>query len=101
MPCDYSIYPPNWLSEIRPRILARANNKCEVCGNVMFFQDSQLAHRICKSKMHLKKYGKEIIHHSLNLALVCGLECNSAVNIGNNPMEVEKLIKRIEDSLRG
>jgi len=32
MPIDYSKYPPNWLSEIRPRIMARANNKCEKCG---------------------------------------------------------------------
>lgn len=32
MPCDYSRYPPNWKSEIRPRILARAKNRCELCG---------------------------------------------------------------------
>lgn len=25
-------YPANWKSEIRPRILARANNRCEFCG---------------------------------------------------------------------
>ena len=32
MPIDYSRYPPNWKTEIRPRILARANNCCEHCG---------------------------------------------------------------------
>lgn len=32
MPCDYSKYPPNWKTEIRPRILERADNKCEWCG---------------------------------------------------------------------
>lgn len=32
MPCNYSKYPPNWKSEIRPRILERAGNKCELCG---------------------------------------------------------------------
>lgn len=32
MPIDYSKYPPNWLSEIRPRIMERANNKCEFNG---------------------------------------------------------------------
>jgi len=32
MPIDYSKYPPNWLTEIRPRIMKRADNKCEVCG---------------------------------------------------------------------
>lgn len=32
MPIDYKKYPSNWLSEIRPRILQRANNCCERCG---------------------------------------------------------------------
>ena len=32
MPINYSKYPPNWKTEIRPRILARSNNKCECCG---------------------------------------------------------------------
>lgn len=34
MPIDYSNYPPNWKTEIRPAVLKRANNCCEVedCG---------------------------------------------------------------------
>jgi hypothetical protein len=32
MPINYSLYPPNWLTEIRPTILKRANNRCEKCG---------------------------------------------------------------------
>ena len=32
MPIDYSRYPKNWLTEIRPAILARAGNRCEWCG---------------------------------------------------------------------
>lgn len=32
MPIDYSRYPPGWLKVIRPRIMKRANNKCEICG---------------------------------------------------------------------
>lgn len=32
MPIDYSKYPPNWLNEIRPRIMKRANNTCEAEG---------------------------------------------------------------------
>lgn len=31
MPIDYSRYPPNWKSEIVPRIIERAGNKCEFC----------------------------------------------------------------------
>lgn len=32
MPIDYSRYPPGWLRETRPRIMARAENRCEQCG---------------------------------------------------------------------
>ncbi len=32
MPIDYSKYPKNWKTEIVPRILERACNKCEFCG---------------------------------------------------------------------
>lgn len=32
MPCDYSKYPANWKTEIRPRILERARSHCESCG---------------------------------------------------------------------
>lgn len=31
MPIDYSEYPPNWKTEIRPAVLKRANNCCEEC----------------------------------------------------------------------
>lgn len=32
MPINYNKYPKNWKTEIRPRILKRAKNKCECCG---------------------------------------------------------------------
>jgi len=32
MPCDYSHYPANWKTEIRPRILERAAHRCEQCN---------------------------------------------------------------------
>lgn len=32
MPIDYSKYPPNWKTEIRPSILKRAGDRCERCG---------------------------------------------------------------------
>lgn len=32
MPVDYKKYPPSWLSEIRPRIMQRANKTCEFEG---------------------------------------------------------------------
>ncbi len=32
MPIDYSDYPPNWKTEIVPRIRERSGDKCEWCG---------------------------------------------------------------------
>jgi len=32
MPCDWTKYPANWRTEIRPRILARERNCCKFCG---------------------------------------------------------------------
>ena len=32
MPIDYSKYPVNWKTEIRPAILERAGDRCEFCG---------------------------------------------------------------------
>lgn len=34
MPVNYKLYPPTWHSDIRPAVLKRAGNKCEVCGVV-------------------------------------------------------------------
>lgn len=32
MQIDYTKYPPDWHSRIRPAVLERAGNCCEVCG---------------------------------------------------------------------
>jgi len=32
MPINYKEYPTNWKTEIRPAVLARADNCCEFCG---------------------------------------------------------------------
>ena len=31
MPINYKLYPANWKTEIRPRILQKAGNRCEIC----------------------------------------------------------------------
>jgi hypothetical protein len=80
--------------EAKRRIMAE-RRVCEVCGN----PGVQLAHRIPQSSYNLYAYGRAIIHHELNLALVCGLECNSKVNIGQVPAKKWELLKEIEKQL--
>lgn len=46
MPIDYSQYPENWSTEIRPDILSRANNCCELCN----VKNYAIGHRDQKGK---------------------------------------------------
>lgn len=69
---------------------------CEVCGKPVELSQAQLGHRFPKTKYNIRKYGKDITHHSYNLALVCSLKCNSAVNISNKPEEIKVLVERIK-----
>ena len=67
----------------------------------MHLGNLQLAHRIPKAKSYLKKYGKEVIHHKLNLATVCSLKCNDAVLLDpkTHPIEAQELIEKINEVL--
>jgi hypothetical protein len=46
MPCDYSKYPKDWKTVIRPKILKRENNCCKFCG----VENNRLIHRYGKEK---------------------------------------------------
>lgn len=65
---------------------------CQRCGRVAVF----LAHRIAQTKNNIRKYGKENIHHWLNLVPVCyDQSCNDSFNIGNRPAECRELLTKI------
>lgn len=51
MPVNYKKYPSNWLTEIRPAILARANNCCECCG-----VDNYMIRRFVNGKSQTDNY---------------------------------------------
>lgn len=53
MPVDYSIYPPNWKTEIRPRILERAGNRCEFCGAENYQSHPVTGSRVILTVAHL------------------------------------------------
>jgi hypothetical protein len=88
------------LAELKLKLFQKYLWTCEVCKRPLAtFGTPQLAHRISQSKMNLRKYGEEIIHHELNLAPVCCLKCNSAVLIDRNPEQTELLIDRILEAI--
>lgn len=78
--------------EQKRQIIADHGFACIKCGAPAIF----LAHRIAKTKANLRKYGQEVIHHRYNLLPVCSNSgCNSAQNLGNRPMEADKLAAQI------
>jgi hypothetical protein len=62
MPINYKKYPPTWLSEIRPRIMLRANNTCEFEGCT--FKHNQLVYRGKKNNRieWYKTFAEAVIH---------------------------------------
>jgi len=85
--------------ELREELFRASGYYCAHCGGSLLAHGTpQLAHRIAQSKANIKKYGPAIIHHRLNLVPVCQIEpCNSAMNIGNNPGEIQELLEQIEE----
>ena len=83
------------LAELRRVVYTRERGVCQACGEAVPFP-GELAHRIAQSKMNLEKYGKRIIHHPSNLALVCRGKpcCNDRMSI-RSPMLVVKLVTKI------
>ena len=86
-------------NEYKSYRVLKAGGCCEVCG--IPSNNLQLAHRLPKTKYNLKYYGKEIIHHDLNIVVTCD-KCNSSVLIGrgSNPVEAQKLIDSIKRDLK-
>ena len=88
------------LDEFKLRMLTE-HPYCEQCLLMGVVRPAtQLAHRIPQTKHNLATYGKAIIHHPLNIACVCGLACNAAVNIEHRPMAKAQLIAEIQDDMR-
>lgn len=83
--------------EQRAEIFKRDCYTCQHCRSSIFeYGTPQLAHRVAQTKANLKKYGKAVIHHPLNMVSACSLECNAAMNIGMNPGKVMSLVREIE-----
>lgn len=86
------------LEDTKQRLADRCGWRCEVCGRPILDGQPQLAHRIAKSKANLAKYGEAVIHHDLNLAMVCCLKCNDAVLV-SKPDTVAELLAEIQGGL--
>ncbi len=80
-------------------IFREQNGICPVC-NKGFNNPSEIqaAHRVCKSKVNIKKYTPEVIHHKFNIACTHDV-CNSAVLVNPETQTGKDLIERIKEDL--
>jgi 5-methylcytosine-specific restriction endonuclease McrA len=89
------------MQEQRQEIFRRDGYTCQYCGESIYrFGNPQLAHRISQGVANIKRYGKAVIHHPLNMASVCSLRCNDAQNIGFNTLQADALAEKIKLELR-
>lgn len=86
-------------AETRAYVYNRAGGYCQVCGNRLNWQTFQLAHKIPQDKRNVKRWGKKVIHHPLNLKATCSQSCNDRVSIRNHPVAQMELIQRIKEAL--
>ena len=79
----------------RQYALAVSGGVCEVCGKTLTSSTWQGAHRIANTKPNRAKWGKFVIDHPLNIAIVCSLKCNQVCNIGYDEGKCLRLVQRI------
>lgn len=99
-----NFYEQERAEELKRKIIQDQDGFCAnpECDNQLdFYGPPQLAHRVAKSKANLKKYGAKVIHHRLNLAAVCCLNCNSAMLINPDSLPGHKLIMIIRAEIEG
>lgn len=79
---------------LKVRKLIEQKGKCKVCGKPIGL-DAQLAHRIPQRKWCINHFGERVIHHSMNMVLVCSLDCNCAAEINPITLQADILAVRI------
>lgn len=63
-----------------------------ITGGVFWSYPTQKAHFLSNDKPNKKKFGKVFIEDDINHTLVCGLKCNNAIQVRNNPVEAQKIL---------
>jgi len=88
--------------EIRLQCFKRAKWRCEICGLPLVNEKAipQLAHIVKQSKYNIKRYTKEVIHHPDNIKVVCGLTCNSKVDLGFADELIRVHLEKIMDKIK-
>lgn len=88
------------IGEQRSEIYTRDYGRCQSCGELVPFGDFEVAHRIADTKANRKRWGATVVDHIMNKATTHRGACNSAQNIGYNPVQstaLAHLIDQVEE----
>ncbi len=89
------------IAEMKEFVFTRDSWQCQTCGRSIYhYGTPQMAHRIAATESNIRKYGKEVIHHSRNLKPVCSLRCNDAQNIGFDTEAADSLARSIRETIQ-
>ena len=91
MPCDYSKYPKNWKTEIRPAILERAGNCCELCG----VENWSIGYRDINGKWYGFKEIDDALHNEGYDYFASGNELDNCWNKKGEPTKPIKIVLTI------
>ena len=86
----------------RVKLFIEYDWKCQAenCNNdIREYGTPQLGHIINQSNEYIKKFGKEVIHHKLNVLPTCSLKCNRKVSICGKHLLIEKHVKKIKKKI--
>ena len=89
------------LTETKERLGEEQAWLCHVCGRPMTLDSSHFAHVLPQDRVHIRRYGEEVIHHRLNGRLTCGLRCNAKVQVtySAHPLMADMLANRIREAI--
>lgn len=96
-----NFYDQERIKEILQYKLVEQHGKCAACGKYFKYGEKiELAHILPQRKWIIKKYGAEIIHHTMNMKATHAGSCNSDVQMSPNKTEaVEAHVKAIKQEL--
>lgn len=92
------------LADVRRQLYRDQHGKCgnDACDRMLDLRRwprPQIAHLLPQDKAMMRKYGPDVIHHPLNLRLVCGEWCNAAVSKRNHPVWEREHVAKIREEI--
>jgi len=90
------------IAATRRQLWREQHGKCGHCGCTLLqgpYDVWQLAHVLPQDKPMLKLYGEAVIHHPLNLRLVCSEYCNARVSMRNHPEFEREHVAKIREAI--